>query len=602
MSDGNTLVDFVTWAMQTYPADRYALVLSDHGMGWPGGWSDPAPGGTDSTRAPLVSGIGEDFLFLSEIDQALSKISSQTGVDKLDIIGLDACLMSQLEVYAALQPYAHIALASEEVEPSLGWAYAGFLQQLVDNPDMSSQQLASAVVDSYVSQDLRIVDDQARQEFLRQGSPLGSFFSTSSVSATQLANQIGRSVTLTAVDLDNLPDLMTQFNNFAYILQNEDQSVVATARDYAQSYTSVFGKKSGPSYIDMGHFVQLVSREANSSEVTQAANAVITAMNNAIVAEKHGTGKPGSTGIAIYFPNSTMYNSPYTGPQSYNILAERFVKSSLWDDFLAYHYNDRSFSSKAAEAVAPTTGMNSRVPGAGTITLSQITTSSDSLTPGESVKLSTSITGQNIGYIYLFIGLYDANSHSIFEADTDYLESSDTRELNGIYYPIWPDSESFKINFNWDGSLFSVSDGTTSVLALFNPAAYGASAEEAVYTLNGTYTFADSGDQKYAQLLFMDGKLTQVYGYQGVDDTGAPAEITPSNGDTFTILQKWMDLDTSGNVTQVVDVPGETLTFSNNSVFTWSAVYAPAGDYLVGFMVADLDGNTNQMFTQITMR
>jgi hypothetical protein len=550
----------------------------------------------------LVSGIGEDFLFLSEIDQALSKISSQTGVDKLDIIGLDACLMSQLEVYAALQPYAHIALASEEVEPSLGWAYAGFLQQLVDNPDMSSQQLASAVVDSYVSQDLRIVDDQARQEFLRQGSPLGSFFSTSSVSATQLANQIGRSVTLTAVDLDNLPDLMTQFNNFAYILQNEDQSVVATARDYAQSYTSVFGKKSGPSYIDMGHFVQLVSREANSSEVTQAANAVITAMNNAIVAEKHGTGKPGSTGIAIYFPNSTMYNSPYTGPQSYNILAERFVKSSLWDDFLAYHYNDRSFSSKAAEAVAPTTGMNSRVPGAGTITLSQITTSSDSLTPGESVKLSTSITGQNIGYIYLFIGLYDANSHSIFEADTDYLESSDTRELNGIYYPIWPDSESFKINFNWDGSLFSVSDGTTSVLALFNPAAYGASAEEAVYTLNGTYTFADSGDQKYAQLLFMDGKLTQVYGYQGVDDTGAPAEITPSNGDTFTILQKWMDLDTSGNVTQVVDVPGETLTFSNNSVFTWSAVYAPAGDYLVGFMVADLDGNTSQMFTQITMR
>jgi hypothetical protein len=602
MADGDTLADFVTWAMHTYPADRYALVLSDHGMGWPGGWSDPAPGGMDSSRAPLVSGLGEDFLFLSEIDQALSKISSQTGVDKLDIIGMDACLMSQLEVYAALQPHTHIALASEEVEPSLGWAYAGFLQQLVDNPDMGSQQLASAVVDSYVSQDLRIVDDQARREFLRQGSSLGSFFSTRNVSASQLANQIGRTVTLTAVDLDKLPDLMTQFNNFAYILQNEDQSVVATARDYAQSYTSVFGKKSGPSYIDMGHFVQLVSREANSSEVTQAANEVITAMNNTIIAEKHGTGKPGSTGIAIYFPNSTMYNSPYTGPQSYNILAERFVKSSLWDDFLAFHYNDRSFRSNATEAVAPTTGMNSRAPGAGTITLSEITSSSDSLTPGESVKLSTSITGQNIGYVYLFIGLYDANSNSIFEADTDYLESSDTRELNGIYYPVWPDSESFKINFNWDGSVFSVSDGTTSVLALFNPAAYGASAEEAVYTLNGTYTFADSGEQKYAQLLFMDGKLTQVYGYQGADTTGAPAEITPSNGDTFAILQKWMDLDTSGNVTQEVDVPGDTLTFSNNSVLSWSAVYAPAGDYLVGFMVADLDGNTSQTFTRITMR
>ncbi len=602
MADGGSLVDFVTWAMQSYPADRYVLVLSDHGMGWPGGWSDPAPASSDSGRAPLISALEGDFLYLSEIDQALGDITKQTGVDKLDIIGLDACLMSQLEIYAALQPHAHLALASEEVEPSLGWAYAGFLQELVDNPDMDSQQLASDIVSTYVSQDLRITDDQARQDFLRQGSPMGGFFGVSSVSADQLARQIGRDGTLTAVDLDVLPDLMTQFNNFAYILQNEDQSVVATGRDYAQSYTSVFGKQSVPSYIDLGHFVQLVAKEANSNDVTQAANAVIAAMNNAVVAEKHGSGKPGSTGIAIYFPNSTMYNSPYTGPQSYNLIAERFVQSSLWDDFLAFHYNDRSFRSDAAEAVAPTAGMASRAPGAGTITLSGISASSDLLAMGELVRLSIDITGQNIGYVYLFLGMYDTASNSIFVADTDYLESSDTQELSGVYYPVWPQSESFTLNFNWDGSLFSVSDGTTSVVALLAPGAYGATADEAVYNLSGTYTFADSGEQRYAQLLFMDGKLIKVYGYQGSDDTGAPAEITPAEGDTFTILQKWMDLDESGNVTQVVDVPRDTLTFSSNSVFTWSAVYAPAGDYLVGFMVADLDGNTSQSFTQITMR
>ena len=602
MADGSTLVDFVTWAMESYPADRYVLVLSDHGMGWPGGWSDPAPASSDSGRAPLISALDGDFLYLSEIDQALSDISRQTGVDKLDIIGMDACLMSQLEIYAALQPHAHIALASEEVEPSLGWAYASFLQSLVDNPDMSSQQLGADIVSSYVNQDLRIVDDQARQDFLRQGSPMGGFFGVSSVTADQLARQIGRDGTLTAVDLDTLPDLMAQFNNFAYILQNEDQRVVATARNYAQSYTSVFGKQSVPSYIDMGHFIQLVNREANSSQVTQAANAVIAAMNTSIVAEKHGSGKPGSTGIAIYFPNSTMYNSPYTGPQSYNLIAERFVKGSLWDDFLAFHYNDRSFQADAVEAVAPTAGMVSRAPGAGTITLSEITTSDDSLAPGDTVKLSTSISGQNIGYVYLFIGYYDVNSSSIFVMDTDYLESADTQELNGVYYPVWPQSDSFKLNFTWDGSIFSVSDGTTSVPALLTPVAYGAAAEEAVYSLNGTYTFADSGEQKFAQLLFMDGKLIKVYGYQGSNDTGAPAEITPSDGDTFTITQKWMDLDASGNVTQVVEQAGETLTFSSGSLFTWSAEYAPVGDYLVGFMVADLDGNTSQAFTQLSMR
>ena len=58
MSDPRTLVDFVTWAMKAYPADKYALILSDHGMGWPGGWSDAdSPGGGNRNRnIPLDEG------------------------------------------------------------------------------------------------------------------------------------------------------------------------------------------------------------------------------------------------------------------------------------------------------------------------------------------------------------------------------------------------------------------------------------------------------------------------------------------------------------------------------------------------------------------
>ncbi len=80
MADGNTLVDFVTWAMETYPADRYVLVLSDHGMGWPGGWSDPTATSSDGNRAPLASAMDGDFLFLSEIDQALGADPSANGI------------------------------------------------------------------------------------------------------------------------------------------------------------------------------------------------------------------------------------------------------------------------------------------------------------------------------------------------------------------------------------------------------------------------------------------------------------------------------------------------------------------------------------------
>ena len=41
MGSGDSLVDFITWAAATFPADRYILIMSDHGLGWPGGWERP---------------------------------------------------------------------------------------------------------------------------------------------------------------------------------------------------------------------------------------------------------------------------------------------------------------------------------------------------------------------------------------------------------------------------------------------------------------------------------------------------------------------------------------------------------------------------------
>ena len=133
MSDGDTLVDFVTWAVDTFPADKHALILSDHGMGWPGGWSDPAPGGRGDPNIPLASRLGDE-LYLMELDDALAEIRAQTGLDQFELIGLDACLMGHVEVFDALAPHARYAVASQETEPALGWAYTGFLARLDGNP------------------------------------------------------------------------------------------------------------------------------------------------------------------------------------------------------------------------------------------------------------------------------------------------------------------------------------------------------------------------------------------------------------------------------------------------------------------------------------
>jgi hypothetical protein len=597
MSDGATLVDFVTWAVATFPADKYVLILSDHGMGWPGGWSDSDSQGRGDSSIPLAARLGDD-LYLMEIDNALQTIRDRSGLAQFELVGMDACLMGHLEVLAALAPHARYAVVSQETEPALGWAYTGFLEALARNPDMDGAELSRLVVESYIQDDQRIVDDQARAELLKGGSPLGGLFGAPS--AAQVAQQMGQGSTISAVDLAAVPALVDSVNELAYALQSANQSQVARARSYAQTFTSVFGKEVPPSYLDLGSFVQLLKRESSSGEVSQAADRVLAALDQAVIAEKHGSQKPGATGISIYFPNSQLYGSPLTGPQSYTAIASRFADVSLWDDYLAFHYTGRYFDRTAAELVVPGPGAALRGPGAGQITLSPLSLSDNVAAPGSPVVLSSDVQGDNIGYAYLFVGYYDQASNSIFVADRDYLESADTREIDGVYYPVWPASGDFTLEFEWEPVVFAIDDGVDSVVALFKPASYGATFEEAVYTVDGIYTYADGSESRYARLYFSNGYLRHVYGFTGEGGTGAPHEIIPQAGDQFTVLETWLDLDSSGGVAQTATQEGQTLTFGDQ-MFAWKTLGAAPGPYIVGFVVEDLDGNAFEVYQQITV-
>lgn len=598
MGDANTLADFLTWAIKTYPADKYMLVMSDHGMGWPGGWSDPSPAQRDrTTNAPLVSAMKDDIIYLNELEAALAYTIQTTGIDKFDLIGLDACLMSQMEVYTALAPYARYAVASEETEPGLGWAYSAFLSLMVYNPDVTTEEVANNIVESYITQDQRVVDDQARADFLAQNASGGGFF-VNRMSAAQLATQLGQNITLTAVNLEQLPMLLDAVNQFSYHMQSLDQRAIAQARSYAQSYTSIFGSNVPPSFIDLGHFAALTYKYAGDNATRSQANNILDAIQKVVVAEKHGPSKPGSTGIAVYFPNSQLYSNNSTGMASYSVIANSFSKASLWDDFLGYHYAGRKFSANALEAV--NISRASQIPGAGSVTVSDISASANRVALGDSITLSTTISGKNIGYIYLFTGMVDTASRSIFVADTDYLESPTTGTESGVYYPIWPDSETFKLNFEFEPLIFTITDGTEAGIALLNPVSYGASAEQVVYAVDGVYTFSETGETRTAQLLFKDEYLFQVMGYVGGSTAGAASEITPNQGDTFTITYKWLDLDANGKVSKVSTSEGDVLTFGSKP-FQWKQEYLPSGDYLVGFLVADLDGNVTPVYTTVTV-
>ena len=601
MASGQTLVDFVAWAMGAYPADHYVLILSDHGMGWPGGWSDPTASGRGGATLPLASVLG-DVLYLNELDEALSAIRSQTGLDAFELVGMDACLMGHIEVLTMLASHARYAVVSQETEPALGWAYAAFLNELTANPGVSGAELGGFIVETYIQEDERITDDTARAEFAGGGSPLLSLFGgpTTAPSADQVTRQLIQNVTLTAADLSQVPGLVNGLNSLAYALQSVDQRAVAQARSHSQSFTSIFGSNVPPSYIDLGNFAQQVAQATGNATIGNAANQLLSALDSVVIAEMHGPRVPGANGVSIYFPNSQLYGSSNAGPQSYNVAASRFAAASLWDDFLAYHYTGQTFTQATGSISLPPRAEDVQAPAAGNLQVTPLQASSDSVTAGEAILLSTDISGTNVAYVRLIVGYLDTANNSILVIDGDYLQAADTLELDGVYYPDWG-TDVFTLEFEWEPIVFEISDGATTALAYLYPETYGASAEEAVYTVEGIYTFADGGEQRYARLYFSNGMLQQIFGFSGEGEASAPREIIPTTGDSFTIMEEWMDLDEQGNVIETVQQEGATLTFGTE-MFTWEVVYAPAGEYIVGFMVDDLDGNSTAVYASVTVR
>lgn len=584
MADGQTLVDFATWAIENYPAQKYALILSDHGMGWPGGWTDPNPD-------------GEDQIYLHELESALSAIQASTGVDKFELIGFDACLMSHIEVFTAIAPYARYAVASQEVEPSLGWAYTAFLSALAEDPQMDGAKLSQTIVDSYIQLDQRIVDEEARLKFLA-----AAYGQNDDVPPEVMATSLGESVTLAAIDLEQVGGLVTALEGLTNQLAQAEQASVAEARAYAQSFESVFGEDVAPSYIDLSHFAQLTREFVNTPEVSSAVDGLLAAVDAAVIAEKHGPDRPGAAGISIYFPISDLYfGESLAGYEGYTTIATTFATASSWDDFLTFHYTGGDYQPIEGQASVPAKTDPVVAPGAGEITIQPLTLSSETSSIETPVMINTQVTGKNIGFIDTFIGYYDPESNAVLVADMDFLGTDGAREIGGVYYPDWGDSGVVDIEYEWTPTIFSMNDGVTDEFALFEPEDYGAPDEESIYSVQGLYTFAESGKQVSAILLFSAGELRQVFGFTNLDFTGAPREIIPSSGDTFTVLQQWIQLpETDGGEAEFFNQEGATFTFGEAS-FTWVEFEAPEGYYVVGIIVEDLDGNIYEEYADVVV-
>ncbi|MEI7989402.1 MAG: clostripain-related cysteine peptidase [Chloroflexota bacterium] len=616
--DPQTLVDFAEWAIKNYPAERYALVMSNHGGGWTGFMSDNYP-------------KKESIMSLAGFDAALGQIINDTGIEQFELVGFDACLMAQMEIVSALAPFAKYSVLSEEVVPGMGWAYDFFLKTLIKNPDMDGAKLAKAIVDGYIVEDIRVTDEKVRKEFVAEAFNLEGDYS-----AADVAEALSEDVTMSAIDLAAVPRLVGAVNDLSLVLTKVDQREVDKARTYAQSFQSVFGDKTPPAFIDLGHFIALLDKNIKNDALSESIKTVQDNLKKAVIFEKHGPKRPAATGLSIYFPVADLYKltSAPGDATNYTASSDRFTAASLWPQFLAFHYAKKKIDPKMAdlsvlaaagapseqppveETVEPTeippppeeseTPEVTETPEAPpeeevAITVSPLKISANEVGADGKITVSTDLTGvKNIAYVYIFTMYYSKEDDTFLAADMDYVFSENSKDLDGIYYPDWGEEDPVSLKVEWEPTIYYMSDGNekNDQFALFEPQNYGVSDKDDVYAVNGIYTFKASGSRRGAVLEFSgDQKLKRVLVYATEDGRGTPRVILPKEGDSFLITEKWIDKE--GNF---VDREGGTMTFGKK---TFEAVPYQAfpGKYIIGIMVEDLDGNIYDAYTdEITVK
>lgn len=135
MTDPDNLQDFIQFCAAQAPADRYMLVLWDHGGGTTGGFA------VDENFPD------SDCMTITEINTAL-----QSAGVVFDFIGFDACLMATAETAFMLNSYADFMIASQRVEPGGGWHYTPWITALSQDTSIDTLALGTIIADSFVEQ------------------------------------------------------------------------------------------------------------------------------------------------------------------------------------------------------------------------------------------------------------------------------------------------------------------------------------------------------------------------------------------------------------------------------------------------------------------
>ncbi len=294
MTDPNTLKAFINYAADRYPAEKYDLILCDHGGGAKEGFGSDDH---DTDGAPMK---------YAEIIDAIADNHVTKSGEKFDVMNFDACIMGCAEYSLALYDYVNYYIASPYTIPGYGQYYTNWLNMLGKQPQMNGYELGKIIVDDFYDYYIKMEEDGLDHES-----------------------------TLAVIDLKKLLD--SNFTENLLALESEMEKQVGRF----QIYDEMRSVEESIHYVDMefidlGNFISSLgvsvleaTNESDENAYTERSNAIRDIFDNkdiiyakgtsGIVSKEHfyrdGNGKTvystcGTSGMYIYMPNVKSASDP----------------------------------------------------------------------------------------------------------------------------------------------------------------------------------------------------------------------------------------------------------------------------------------------------
>jgi hypothetical protein len=307
MGRPDTLSSFIAEAADRYPAQKYGLVLSDHGGAWYGGYLDNGP--PEKSR-----------MSVADMRTGMLDGMQQAGIDRFDLIDHDACLMSNYEAASALAPLAKALSGSEEV--TFGAA------------TLSSQAI-QALGQNVSGEEWGRINNEAYGTYADQNPQGWGNFTAAAV-----------------VDGDQMSRLDAAIQSFADAASRHMAEIapeVGRARSDALEFVKGIDPEVGPQdLVDLGDFLRHLQNLPD--DVAVARDAVFAALHQAVVSQVTSTATQQATGLNVYFPKFTTFAQQYVdykiGPPGW----EEFVSSYLDETGAATGADDKSAHFTTADA------------------------------------------------------------------------------------------------------------------------------------------------------------------------------------------------------------------------------------------------------------